>query len=144
MIKKWIYKFIYKPNSREIYWEKIISTFVVLAIFFVIVHFTNARLKREKDERDRFKRYVIGVITEEHKYANGNLEIDYSYSFAGDRYSNSRTIKRSLWDKSNTQGERYYVQIAYTNPSNAEIFFDHPVSDSVKNSPDSGWVNFPE
>ena len=143
MLKKWIARFFFKPNSREIYWGKVIPSFLVVAGFITVVYFNNTRLQRLRDERNRFKRYIVGVTTAEHNNIKGDLVVDYNYSFAGRQYSNLGSTKKWIWGKPNTHGGRYYVQLAYTNPSNAEIFFDYPVPDSIKNCPDSGWAYLP-
>jgi hypothetical protein len=143
MVKKWIDKFIYKPGSTDIYWEKIISSIVVISGFVVFLVFNNKRLGRLKDERNRFRRYVIGVTTAEHNNIKGPMVVEYEYSFAGVHYSTATSTKDWLWNKPNTHGGRYYVELAYNNPTNAEISFEYPVPDSVTNGPDSGWVTMP-
>ena len=143
ILKKWIYFFIYKPNSKNIYWEKIISSFVVLAAFFVFILYNNKRLARLQKERDDFGRFTIGVTTAEHNNVKGSMVVDYDYFFAQSKLSASGSTQHWLFNKPKTPGGRYYVQLDYTDPSNVEIFFDHPVPDSITDVPDSGWTYMP-
>ena len=99
MLKKWIYFFIYKPNSKDIYWEKIISTFVVLAAFFIVVKYNNKRLARLKKKRDDFARYTIGITTAEHNNIKGSMVVDYDYFFARSKLSANGSTMDWLFNK---------------------------------------------
>lgn len=140
MIKEWVNKFIYKPNSNEIYWGKIIPSFAVIFGFSVVVHFTNIRVRNQKKERDAFKRYTIGTTITDHNNIKGGMVVDYEYFFDRSKYVKSISTSKWLIDRPNTHGARYYVRFAYTDPSNAEMLFNRPVPDSIINSPDSGWA----
>lgn len=138
-----MYFFIYKPNSKDIYWEKIISSAVILGAFIICVIYNNKRLAIRKKRRDDFARFTIGVTTAEHNNIKGSMVVDYDYGFAGSKFSADGSTQHWLFDKPKSPGGRYYVQMDYTDPSNVEIFFDHPVPDSVTQAPDSGWRYMP-
>ncbi len=143
MLKKWIDKFIYKPGTSDIYWEKIISSILVFSGFVFFAYFSHKRYNHLKGERAQFKKYVIGVTTAEHNNIKGPMVVDYKYFYAGIEYSTSTSTKDWIWNKPNSHGGRYYVELAYNNPANAEISFKYPVPDSVTNAPDSGWEYMP-
>ena len=143
MIKELIYKFIYKPNSREIYWGKIIPSVVVVLGFSVVVHYTNIRVGNQEKERNTFKRYTIGTTITDHNNIKGGMVVDYEYFFARSKYKKYTSTNNWLFNKPITHGGRYYVQFAYINPDNSDMLFNCPVPDSITNSPDSGWEYMP-
>jgi hypothetical protein len=142
-LRKWLYFFIYKSSSKDIYWEKIISSLVVLALFFIVVFYNNKRLARLKKKRDEFGRYTIGITKAEHNNVKGSMVVEYYYFFARLKLAGVTSTKNWLFDKPYTRGGRYYVQVDYTDPSNVEIFFDRPVPDSITEAPDNGWTYMP-
>jgi len=142
MIKKWIDLLIYKPNTKEIYWNKIFTIVSVITIFFVIVYFNNIRLAERKKQRENFGRYTIGVTTDTY-HANGHLYINYEYYFLGIKYEESKSPQRRLISILNSHGGRYYVLLASNNPTNAVMLFEYPVPDSIGALPDSGWEYMP-
>ena len=141
-MKKWIDLFIYKPNSKEIYWQKIYTIAGAIIILFMIVYYDNIRLANRKKERQDFTRYSIGITTAEHNNVKGSMVVDYDYFFAGSKYSNSNTA-HWLFGKPNTHGGRYYVVFASLKPTNVVILWQYPVPDSVNVAPDSGWEYMP-
>lgn len=140
---RWWHLFIYKPNTKEIYWGKIIPSIVVLLGFGIFIFLNNKRIDKLTDERNQSARYTIGITTAGHNNIKGSLVIDYRFHFLGSDYTNSNTTKSWLINKPITQGGRYYIQFAYNNPSNAEMLFQYPVPDSIVNAPDSGWTHLP-
>jgi hypothetical protein len=140
---RWWHFFIYKSNSKDVYWGKIIPSMVVLFGFAIFIFFNNKRVDKLTDERNQFERYTIGITTAGHNNIKGSLVIDYRFRFLNSEYSNSNATKSWLIDKPIVQGGRYYVQFAYNNPTNAEILFKYPVPDSIINAPDRGWVYMP-
>jgi hypothetical protein len=143
MIKKWIDLLIYKPNTKEIYWNKIVTIVASITVFFVFVHFDNIRIAKLRKERESFRRYTIGVTTAEHNNVKGSMVVEYDYYFAGSKYSHSNTTKNWLFDKPNTHGGRYYVVFASNHPTNVVMLFKYPVPEYIGEAPDSGWVNMP-
>jgi hypothetical protein len=143
MFKKWLDGFIYKPDSKEIYWGKIIPSIVVLIGFAIWVRYVNTNVARRQKARDDFSRFTIGITTAQHNNVKGSMVVDFDYSFAGAKFSHSGSTQDWLFNKPNTHGGRYYVHFDYTDPSNVQILFDHPVPDSVEVVPDSGWVYMP-
>jgi hypothetical protein len=135
----WWHFFIYKPGSKNIYWEKIISSSVVISGFIIWIFFNQSNLDKLKRERDAFGRYTIGITSGSHKNIRGSRSISYVFNVNGIEMSDSYTWNWPVI----TQGGRYYVKFASNNPKNSEILFNYPVPDSIENAPDSGWANMP-
>ena len=141
---KWWQFFIYKPDSKNIYWEKIISSIVVLVGLVVLVFISVKNTNELDNKRKIHGRYTIGITTD---YAN-NIRSSYTNIYFN--YSVKQSILKGCSDYPydwhndiNKEGGRYYVQFASNNPSNSEMLFEYPVPDSIKFAPDSGWSYMP-
>jgi hypothetical protein len=135
----WWHFFIYKPDSKDIYWEKIISSLIVITGFFIWICFNQKDLKEFKEERDAFGRYTIGVTTGSHQNVRGSRVIDYIFKANGLEISDSYSWNWPVTAK----GGRYYIKYSSKNPSNSEILFDHPMPADIISSPDSSWNYMP-
>ena len=143
MLCKWVNAFVYKPNSRNIYWGKIIPSIVVIIGFIAFIFYNNHRLDKLEEERNKFSRYTGGTTFGEHNNIKGGMVVDYMFLFAGSKFTNTASTKNWLFNKPLTHGGRYYVHFAYNNPTNAELLFQYLVPDSIINIPDSGWTYMP-
>lgn len=135
----WWHFFIYRPGSKNIYWEKIISSSIVIIGFVIWIFLSQKSLGKLKEERNAFGRYTIGITTGSHKNIRGSRAIDYLFKVNGNEISDSYS-----WNwPAITKGGRYYIKFSSKDPSNSEILFDHPVPENIRNSPDSGWNYMP-
>ena len=142
ILLKWWYFFLYKPDSKDIYWEKIISSTVVVIGFGIFVLFNNKRVDKLIIERNQYARFTIGFVLGTTITKSGHDIVDYKYKYEGILYKKDDSWIGSSFNLPNI-GSRYYVQYASNNPSNAEMLFQYPIPDSLQEVPDSGWVNMP-
>lgn len=141
MFKKLWHLYIYKPGTKKIYWEKIISSTVVVVSFLIWAYFNQIRVNKLKAELNRHGKYTVGITTASYKNVKGSRYIHYKYSILGKEYKNSKQwpfIDNSVY----TKGGYYLVKFDSTNFTNAEIYFKCPVSANIK-PPEGGWIKRP-
>lgn len=128
---------LYKPNSKKIYWEKIISSVVVLSgLLFYIIH-GEMRLNDKKALRNEFPKYTIGVTVGGH-----NQIVDYVYYVDGRRYKSSNSHFGGYYDVKKV-GRRFFVKFSSKDPSNVVILFECQVPENIKSAPFEGWDKLP-
>lgn len=71
--------FIYKPGGKNIYWEKIISSVVVILGFIAWIFYNERKLEKLRIERETFGRYAIGITTGLHKNIRRSRSVDYMF-----------------------------------------------------------------
>ncbi|HVY76242.1 MAG TPA: hypothetical protein VG890_15540 [Puia sp.] len=75
----WWHFFIYKPGGKNIYWEKIISSVVIILGFIAWFFYNERKLEKLRIERETFGRYTIGITTGSHKNIRGSRSVDYMF-----------------------------------------------------------------
>ncbi|HKB43383.1 MAG TPA: hypothetical protein VKC90_03305 [Chitinophagaceae bacterium] len=142
LLKKWWYLFIYKPKTKKLYWEKIISSIIVLVAFAIWGYFNQTKTNRLKKQRNKYAKYTIGITNGSFNNVKGGRKIHYKYKIEGDEYS-----ERNYWPWLNnsvvTTGGRYFVKFDSTNASNAEMLFRCPVPENIQDAPKNGWNDKP-
>lgn len=133
---------LYKPNSKKIYWEKIISSVVVLSGLLLYINHDNKRINRKTRLRNEFPKYTIGITVGGQNIIRGNPAVDYVYYVEGREYKSWNTYARGYYDVKKV-GLRYFVKYSSKDPSNAVILFQCPVPENVKSAPFQGWDQLP-
>jgi hypothetical protein len=140
---RWWHFFIYKPDSKDLYWEKILSSCFVIVLFFALMFYGNNREKERAIERKTHSRFTIGVTTDYHNNIRSSYtDVDFRYYVGHQKYTGSGSVPWLSNNVKKVKG-RYYVQFASNNPINSKILFEYPVPDSILHSPDSGWTYMP-
>jgi hypothetical protein len=124
-------------------WRNIALGFLIVAGAVALSVYSNKKFNRLKRERDAHGVFVVGTALAESNNLKGTLLVDYTYSFAGRVYTNSMATDRWLDIGAGVHRRRFYVRVAFLDPANSELLFDHPVPDSVVRSPDNGWARMP-
>ncbi|MCB0776330.1 MAG: hypothetical protein KDB99_08415 [Chitinophagaceae bacterium] len=141
-LKKILYKFLYKPGTKKIYWEKVISSSAVVVAFIVIVIVSQKNVNEKKAKLEKYSKYTIGITIRSYKNIKGGRHIKFEYEVNDEKFKNSTT-----WPWVNntviTNGGRYIVQYDSTNPSNSKAFFNCPVPDYIDDAPANGWSKAP-
>ncbi len=141
MFKRLWHLYIYKPGTKQIYWEKIIFSNIVLVSFVTWVYFNQIKVNKLKAELNRYRKYTVGTTTASYNNVKGGRYIHYKYTINGKEYKNSKgwpLIDNSVY----TKGGRYLVKFDSTNFTNSEIYFKCPVSLTVE-APEGGWSKRP-
>lgn len=142
MIRRLWRKFIYKPGTEILYWEKIISSAIVIIAFIVWAYFNQTKVNRLKNRRDDYAKYTIGITTGSFNNIKGGRPVHYKYFVNNIEYSNSND-RSVLFDDVRVNGGRYIVKFDSTNPSNVEMLFRCPVPEYIKEAPENGWKERP-
>lgn len=137
MIKRLWHQFIYKPGTKKLYWEKIVTSSIVLVSFIVWAFLNQGRVNKLEKNRNKFSKYTVGITTASYNNVKGGRYIHYKYFILGKEYSDSKgwpLIDNSVY----TKGGHYLVIYDSTDFSNSEIFFTCPVPSSIE-PPNNGW-----
>jgi hypothetical protein len=81
------YNWAYNPGTTEIYWEKVISSSVVLIGLLSFMIYNQGRVNRRTRERNDFPRYTIGLTLGSHNNVKGSKTIEYKYYVNGIMYT---------------------------------------------------------
>ncbi|SRR6266496_3370647 len=142
ILKKWWWLFIYKPGTKKLYWEKIISSIAVLIAFGIWGYFNQTKVNQLRKQRNTYTKYTIGTTTGSYNNVKGHRYIHYRYFIHREKFSDSGDWPW-LDNSVTTRGGRYFVKLDSTNYSNVEILFRCPVPDYIHEAPDSGWNKLP-
>lgn len=141
-IKRWWLFFIYKPGTKNIYWEKMITSTIVIIALISWAYFNQRRISNLEKKRERLARYCIGEVTSTHFTRSGRDVVEYQFFVGYRRFSNSGSWIGTSWNLPKVRA-KYYVQYESDNPQNSVILFKNPVPDTVLAAPDSGWTYMP-
>ena len=137
-MKKWIYhslkKSFLKPGSNKVYWEKIISGFVVWTGLIIFIIYSEGERNKKAALRHNSPRYTIGIVTSRTK------GISFLYYVLNREYNG---VGPRDYGNRNVIGVRYIVMYYSKDPSNAEILLNCPVPDSIEGIPGGGWKQLP-
>lgn len=143
-MKKWIpyslKKSFLKPGTNKVYWEKIISGFVVWTGLIIFIIYTEGERSKKEALRLSSPRYTIGTVTDYYNGSKGGRTLDFSYYVCSKLYSKGG---RGSYEIENRKGARYLVMFYSEDPSNAEILLGYPIPDSVNIVPYGGWKRMP-
>jgi hypothetical protein len=92
LLRKWWHLFIYKPGTKKLYWEKIISSIVVLSAFAIWGYFNQTKVNRLKSQREKYGKYIIGITDGSYNNVKGGRKIHYKYEINGQEYT-----ERNYW-----------------------------------------------
>jgi len=114
----------------------IIGISIVLAIFlyWIIMDIYEKKVLKED------YRFTIATIIDRYFPAEGGPDVDYSYYVNNKSYIGSY---QSVMKPSVQLHKRYYIKFYPKDPNIANILFDMPVPDSIKEAPDEGWEVLP-
>lgn len=137
-----IKRLFYKENTNTFNWDKILFISFALIAFGVGMYFNNQRLDKLTAQRKKNARYTVGITTKVFISKSGRDWVEYYFYFGFNKYNG-----RNSWNGSSftlpKNGSKYIVEFDSTNPSNAKILFNLPVTDDLKQIPDDGWTHLP-
>lgn len=136
-------KLVYKPGSSEVYWEKLISSGVVIGSLIVFSIVKNNSIDNSKKKLDRLHRFSIGTTTNYHNnIRSSHTAVYFEFRYLGTTFKGTG---HTDWLDNKVQkiGGRYFVKFSPTDPTNMEILFDKPVPDDIFNAPDTAWSEIP-
>jgi len=136
------HRFLYKPNTKTIHWDKVISTFVVLTGFIIFTTYNQKRINKKEALRNASPRYTIGNVTATNNNLRGSRTVDYYYHVLGKGYEKWNHYSKLSFDI-NAYGGRYFVKFYSEDPSNAIMLFKCPVPENIKLAPWGGWDKLP-
>lgn len=137
-------KLVYKPGSSEVYWEKLISSGVVIGSLIVFSIVKDNSIDNSKKQLDRLHRFSIGITTNYHNNVRSSYtNVDFEFKYLGATFKGTG---HTPWLNNTVQkiGGRYYVKFSPADPTNVEILFDKPVPESILNAPDTAWLKIPD
>ena len=141
-IKRKLPRFLLKPNTNDIYWEKIISNFVVIVGLIIFATYNQIKINKKEALRNASPRYTIGNVTATNNNVRGSRTVDYYYHVLGKMYENWNHHSTFHFDI-NAYGGRYFVKFYSEDPSNAIMLFKCPVPENIKLAPWGGWDKLP-
>ncbi|SIT25334.1 hypothetical protein SAMN05421788_106288 [Filimonas lacunae] len=130
-------------GTKTIYWEKLISCTVVLALGVLFCIYAEKGKQERKKKRNLHPRYTVGVVTDHYNPLRGGAVIGYEFTVYWRKYSDKRSWPRGFGNFP-PKGQRYFVKFEEDDPYNAEFLIDSPFVKDNLEIPENGWKQLPQ